>query len=66
MAYDEGLEARIDDITRRWSMPELTKKKMFGGIGYLLSGNMAFGIWKDHPESGDVEGYVDRLRKARS
>lgn len=20
---------------------------MFGGIGYLVSGNMAFGIWKD-------------------
>lgn len=24
-----------------------------------------FGIWKDHPETEDVQGYVDRLRKAR-
>jgi prevent-host-death family protein len=25
-----------------------------------------FGIWKDHAETEDVEGYLDRLRKARS
>lgn len=24
-----------------------------------------FGIWKDHPETEDVESYVDRLRKGR-
>jgi prevent-host-death family protein len=24
-----------------------------------------FGIWRDHPETEDVEGYVDRLRKGR-
>ena len=24
-----------------------------------------FGIWKDHPETEKVEGYVDRMRKAR-
>jgi prevent-host-death family protein len=24
-----------------------------------------FGIWKDHPETQDVEGYVGRMRKAR-
>ncbi len=46
MAYDEGLEARIDEITDEWESYE--KKKMFGGICYLHSGNMAFGIWKDY------------------
>jgi TfoX/Sxy family transcriptional regulator of competence genes len=46
MAYDEGLEARIDEITDGWENYE--KKKMFGGICYLRSGNMAFGIWKDY------------------
>lgn len=46
MAYDEGFEARIDEITDEWESYE--KKKMFGGICYLLSGNMAFGIWKDY------------------
>ena len=46
MAYDEGLEARIDELMDGWDGYE--KKKMFGGICYLRSGNMAFGIWKDH------------------
>jgi TfoX/Sxy family transcriptional regulator of competence genes len=45
MAYDEGLEARIDEITEGWENYE--KKRMFGGICYLRSGNMAFGIWRD-------------------
>lgn len=46
MAYDTELEARIDLISLAW--PGLAKKAMFGGKGYLLLGNMAFGIWKDH------------------
>ncbi len=44
MAYDIELENRIDKLSEGW---ELTKKKMFGGIGYLAGGNMAFGIHKD-------------------
>ncbi len=46
MAYDEGTEARIDEIMEDWESYE--KKRMFGGICYLKSGNMAFGIWRDH------------------
>lgn len=45
MAYNTKLEAKIDAATRR--LNGLAKKKMFGGVGYLLRGNMAFGIWKD-------------------
>ena len=45
MAYDEGLEARIDEIVDGWE--EYEKKRMFGGICYLRAGNMSFGIWKD-------------------
>lgn len=26
---------------------QLTEKKMFGGIGFLLNGNMLVGVWKD-------------------
>jgi TfoX/Sxy family transcriptional regulator of competence genes len=44
MAYDPELEARIDLAALHW--PGLGKKKMFGGVGYLLNGNMAFGILK--------------------
>jgi hypothetical protein len=45
MAYDEGLEARIEELMDGWE--DYEKKRMFGGICYLKSGNMAFGIWKD-------------------
>lgn len=42
MAYDHELETRIDLFSLNW--PGLGKKKMFGGVGYLMQGNMAFGI----------------------
>ena len=45
MAYSDILEARIDAASQRWK--GVVKKKMFGGVCYLLKGNMAFGIWKD-------------------
>jgi len=46
MAYDLELEKQIDEVAaKRW--PKLEKKHMFGGICYLTSGNMSFGIWKD-------------------
>jgi TfoX/Sxy family transcriptional regulator of competence genes len=44
MAFDESLAARIrDGLTRKNNIEE---KKMFGGIGFLLSGNMLVGVWK--------------------
>ena len=46
MPYDTILENKIEDITLSWD--GLEKKKMFGGICYLISGNMCFGIWKDY------------------
>lgn len=45
MAYDKDLEARVDLLSLNW--PGFAKKKMFGGVGYLLRGNMSFGILKD-------------------
>ncbi len=45
MAYDENLEDRMDEIGLSET---LTKKKMFGGIAYLLNGNMCVGIHKDY------------------
>ena len=44
MPYDKGLEVRIDEFIEEGKN---TKRKMFGGICYLRSGNMAFGIWRD-------------------
>lgn len=45
MAHDPHLEARIDLLSAHW--PGFAKKRMFGGMGWLVRGNMAFGIWKD-------------------
>ena len=42
MAYDEALAQRIRAALP--GMPGLAEKKMFGGIGFLLDGNMACGV----------------------
>jgi len=45
MPYSTNLEAAIDLAIRRWK--DVEKKKMFGGVCYLLKGNMCIGIYKD-------------------
>jgi TfoX/Sxy family transcriptional regulator of competence genes len=37
--YDEKLAARIRDLVA--GEPDLTEKKMFGGLAFLVGGNMA-------------------------
>jgi len=45
MAFNESLAARIrKQLAWRKSVEE---KKMFGGVGFLLNGNMLVGVWKD-------------------
>ena len=39
MAYDEDLANRIRDIVQ--DEPGLTEKRMFGGLAFLINGNMA-------------------------
>jgi TfoX/Sxy family transcriptional regulator of competence genes len=45
MAFDESLAARVRDALARTK--GVTEKKMFGGVGSLLHGNMLVGVWKD-------------------
>ncbi len=42
MAYDEQLAARIRDLLA--TTPHITERKMFGGLAFMLAGNMACGI----------------------
>ncbi len=42
MAYDEGLAERIRD--HLGDTPGITEKPMFGGLSFLLHGNMSVGI----------------------
>lgn len=39
MAYDEALAERIRDLIE--GEPELSEQKMFGGLAFLVGGNMA-------------------------
>ena len=41
MAYDEDLAGRIRELLA--GEPDLTEKKMFGGLAFLIGGNMAVG-----------------------
>lgn len=45
MPYNEDLELRIREALG--GLPGLTDKKMFGGVGFLVNGNMACGVHKD-------------------
>ena len=42
MAYDEELAARIRGLMS--AEPSLAEKKMFGGLAFLVRGNMAVGV----------------------
>jgi len=44
MAFDEGLADRIRSALGR--RKGLAEKKMFGGIGFLMNGNMCCGVHK--------------------
>lgn len=45
MAFSESLAGRIRDaLARKLNIEE---KKMFGGVGFLLNGNMLVGVWKN-------------------
>lgn len=47
MGYDEGLEERVREALHEVKRAELVEKKMFGGVGFLVRGNMACGVHKD-------------------
>ena len=44
MPYDSGLAERLEEILE--GRPGLQQKKMFGGIGWMLNGNMCVGVYK--------------------
>ncbi|MEX0971723.1 MAG: TfoX/Sxy family protein [Solirubrobacterales bacterium] len=45
MAYDEQLADRVRDVLE--SCAEFTDRKMFGGIAFMVGGNMAVGVIGD-------------------
>lgn len=48
MAYDEQLAGRVRDLIEETDDPaEVREQKMFGGIAFMLRGNMLVGIHED-------------------
>ena len=45
MAYSKSLVERIRHLVSRQRV--VTEKKMFGGVCFLLNGNLLVGVWKD-------------------
>jgi TfoX/Sxy family transcriptional regulator of competence genes len=41
MAYDEALATRIRELVGE--QPDVTERRMFGGLAFLIAGNMAVG-----------------------
>jgi hypothetical protein len=42
VAFDEGLAERVRELVG--NSPGISERKMFGGLCFLLQGNMSFGI----------------------
>ncbi len=45
LPFDESLAERVRGVLSR--RKNLQEKKMFGGLGFLLKGNMYCGVWKE-------------------
>lgn len=45
MAYSDSLVFRIRQVVAR--RRDMTEKKMFGGVCFLLNGNICVGVWRN-------------------
>ena len=68
MAFNESLASRIRDALAR--KKGSVEKKMFGGVCFLLNGNMLVGVWKQFliarlgPDQGEealLEPHVKKM-----
>ena len=63
MVFHAQLAQRVRSILKR--RRGFTEKKMFGGVGFLLNGNMCVGVWKDFLiVRVGMDAYPNRLREA--
>lgn len=62
MAYDEGLAQRLRELLA--NRHDIEEKAMFGGIAFLLAGNMCCGVVKDRlMVRVGPEHYADALQQ---
>lgn len=63
MAYSEELASRVRTVAK--VRPTVTEKKMFGGVAFMLNGNMFCGVSQDALMARvGSEQYVAALAKA--
>lgn len=62
MAYDKKLAERLDKL-KSTGRPDIQKKNMFGGIAYLLNGNMCYGVHKDFLVLRRGEDHAEKVLK---
>jgi hypothetical protein len=60
MPYDGALAERVRAEFARTK--NVTEKKMFGGVGWLLNGNICVGVWKRWLIARLGDEYADALR----
>lgn len=67
MPYSESLANRTRDALS--PVRGVTEKKMFGGVGFLLNGNLLVGVWKHSlivrlgPEEGEAALLESNVKK---
>jgi TfoX/Sxy family transcriptional regulator of competence genes len=61
MPFDEELADRVRSTFAR--KKNVAEKKMFGGVGWLLNGNMCVGVWKRWLIARLGDAYTDALRE---
>ena len=62
MPYDERLAERVDQLLS--AQDGVTARKMFGGLAFMLNGNMSVGIHRDRlMVRVGPEGYEDALER---
>ena len=65
MAYDGGLAHRVRETLG--DRPGLTEKEMFGGLGFMIDGNMCCGVIEDSMIARvGPEAYDDALAEAHA
>jgi len=64
MAYDEVLAKRMGNMIIDMRLPAVDEKKMFGGVAFMINGNLACGVHKDRLISRvGPERYAESLAK---
>jgi TfoX/Sxy family transcriptional regulator of competence genes len=66
VAYDEGLATRVRELLA--NRPGVAERKMFGGVGFTIDGNIAVGIRDEDlivrlpPDESEAAAAADHVR----